>query len=229
MDRLVDIVNRPGESAGPDAELAALVESCEPVRVSEARKQRTLEVVYARHHERRRTVRSVMRLAMAGVVLLAAGAATAAAFGVRFRPAPAAVVTFVPPPHHIVRTPRPEPPPVAAPAAELEAAPAPAPELAPVPARRSHQVRSEDPSLVVSAIQALRQDQDPVRAGRLLAAYLRTQPHGALAEEAVALSIEAADARHSAAAVGFAQRYLKDYPHGRFRSTAERVLARPTL
>ena len=81
----------------------------------------------------------------------------------------------------------------------------------------------------MSAIQALRQDRDPERAGRLLAAYLRTHPRGALAEEAVALSIEAADARHSPAAATFAERYLKEYPHGRFRSAAERVLARPAL
>ncbi len=225
MDRLVDIVKRPGGAAEADPELAALVEACEPVRVSEARKQRTLEVVYARHHERRRTVQFAMRLALAAGVLLAAGAATSAAFGVRFRPAPAPVVMFVPPPHHIVRTPRPEPLPAATPAAELP----PAREVVPAPARRAHLVRSEDPSLVVSAIQALRQDQDPVRAGRLLAAYLRTQPRGALAEEAVALSIEAADARGSSSASAFAQRYLKDYPHGRFRPTAERVLARPSL
>jgi hypothetical protein len=225
VDRLVDIASRPGGAADADAELAGLVEACEPVRISEARKRRSLEVVYARHHERRRTVRSAMRVAMAAGVLLAAGAATAAAFGVRFRATPAPVAVFLPPPHHIVRTPRPlpEPPREATPAPE--AAPAPPPPAV----HHAHPMRSEDPSLVVSAIQALRQDQDPARAGRLLAAYLRTQPHGALAEEAVALSIEAADARHSSAAAAFAQRYLKDYPHGRFRSTAERVLARPAL
>jgi hypothetical protein len=33
----------------------------------------------------------------------------------------------------------------------------------------------------------------------------------------------------NAAAGAFAQRYLKAYPHGRFRATAERVLARPAL
>jgi hypothetical protein len=90
-------------------------------------------------------------------------------------------------------------------------------------------VKSEDPALVVAAIQALRQDGEPARAARLLAVYLRTHPRGALAEEAVALSIEAADARHSPAATAFAQRYLKEYPHGRFRPAAERALARSAL
>ena len=74
------------------------------------------------------------------------------------------------------------------------------------------------------AIQALRTDRDPARAGRLLAEYLARYPHGALAEEAVALSIEAAAARHSPSAAGFAERYLREYPHGRFRHTAEQAL-----
>jgi hypothetical protein len=107
---------------------------------------------------------------------------------------------------------------------EAKAEPAPAPTV-----HHAHVVKSEDPTLVVSAIQALRQDQNPDRAAHLLAAYLHTHPRGALAEEAVALSIEAADARKSPAAVSFARRYLQDYPHGRFRPVAERVLARAAL
>ena len=86
--------------------------------------------------------------------------------------------------------------------------------------------RSEDPSQVVTALEALRKQHDPERAGRLLAGYLTAHPHGALAEEALALSIEAAAARHDAAAADFARRYLRDYPGGRFRQTAEAALAR---
>ena len=233
MERLIQ---KKGSSTGAEAELVQLVEACEPLAISEVRKRRSLSAVYSRHHERRRTVRFGVRAAMAAGVLLMAGAATAAVFGVRFKllalattPAPI-VSTSAPAVRHVAR--RAELAPIAeleAPA-EPEAPPELGPSAPPAPiVHRARTVKSEDPSLVVSAIQALRQDRDPERAGRLLSAYLRTHPRGALAEEAVALSIEAADARHSPAATTFAERYLKEYPHGRFRSAAERVLARPTL
>jgi hypothetical protein len=224
VDRLIE---KKGSVAGGEAELIELIEACEPVNVSDLGKRRSLGAVYSRNHQRRRSVRSAMRLAMVAGVLLVAGAATAA-FGVRWRarPAPAAPgVALAPAPVHHVAHARALPAPIAAPAPEVLATSEP---LAP-PAHHPRVVRSEDPSLVVSAIQALRQDHDPQRAGRLLGAYLRTYPHGALAEEAVALSIEAADARHSPSATTFAQRYLNEYPNGRFRPAAERVLARPAL
>jgi hypothetical protein len=228
VDRLI---HSKRSSAGAEAELAQLVEACEPVVISEARKRRSLSAVYNRNHERRRSARFAMRAAMAAGLLLVAGAATASAFGVHWKmhAAPSAPIAAAPAPalHHFARALRAE----AAPPAELAPPPEPQPEIAPPapPVHRARAVRSEDPSLVVSAIQALRQDRDPERAGHLLAGYLRTYPRGALAEEAVALSIEAADARHSPAAATFAQRYLKEYPHGRFRPAAERVLARPAL
>ena len=233
MERLIQ---SKGSSTRAEAELAELVEACEPVVISDARKRRSLSAVYNRHHERRRTVRFGVRAAMTAGLLLMAGAATAAVFGARFNllaraPQPI-VLTPAPAARHVAHARRAE----LAPLAELEA-PAEVespPELGPPappapPVHRARSVKSEDPSLVVSAIQALRQDRDPERAGRLLAAYLRTHPRGALAEEAVALSIEAADGRHSPAAASFALRYLKEYPQGRFRSAAERVLARPAL
>ena len=231
MERLIQ---KNGSSTGAEAELAQLVEACEPVVISDVRKRRSLSAVYNRHHERRRTVRFGLRAAMTAGVLLMAGAATAAVFGLHIKmsattPAPIAS-TPAPAVRHVAR--RAELAPIAeleAPA-EPESPPTLGPSAAPAPAvHRARTVKSEDPSLVVSAIQALRQDRDPERAGRLLAAYLRTHSRGALAEEAVALSIEAADARHSPAAASFAQRYLKEYPHGRFRSAAERVLARPAF
>ena len=86
--------------------------------------------------------------------------------------------------------------------------------------------RSEDPSQVVAAVEALRKQHDPARAAKLLTEYLAAHPRGALVEEAVALSIEAAAARHDPAATDFARRYLRDYPSGRFRQTAEAALAR---
>ncbi len=226
MERLIQ---KKGSSTRAEAELAQLVEACEPLVISEVQKRRSLSAVYSRNHERRRTVRFGVRAAMAAGVLLMAGAATAAVFGLHFKMSatnPAAIApTPAPAVRHVAR--RAE----LAPLAELEApaepeAPLESPPPAP-PVHRARTLKSEDPSLVVSAIQALRQDRDPERAGRLLAVYLRTHPRGALAEEAVALSIEAADARHSPAAATFADRYLREYPGGRFRSTAERVLARP--
>ena len=221
VNRLIDT----GASTEAESRLLDLIEACEPVSVSELAKKRSLGAVYHRHHQRRRTTRFAMRLAMAAGILLVAGAATAAVFGVRWRARPEPTLALEPAPHHVAR-------PMRAPVAEVPAPPA--PQVAPAPAltpssaaHHAHVVRSEDPSLVVSAIQALRQDQDPARASRLLAAYLRTYPRGALVEEAIALSFEAADARKSPAAVAFAQRYLRDYPQGRFRAAAERLLARP--
>jgi len=225
VERLID---SKGACTEAEAELARLVGACEPVVISEARKRQSLSAVYSRHHERRQQVRFGLRTALAACMLLVAGGATAAVFGVRWkRPAPRpAQLAAAPVVHHVPRA-RAE----LAPIAELEppAEPTAQSPLAP-PAPAVHHPRaakSEDPSLVVAAIQALRQDRNPDRAGRLLAAYLRTHPRGALAEEAVALSIEAADARHTPAASTFAERYLREYPHGRFRSVAERVLARP--
>jgi hypothetical protein len=217
------LVETKGWSGGAEAELVELVAACEPVAISEVCKQRSLRAVYDRHHERRQSMRFAMRLALASGVLLAAGGATAAAFGVHWKgrsQAPELVAyTPAPPVHHAARLARAVPAPVAEPA----------PEIASAPLHHARVVKSEDPALVVAAIQALRQDGEPARAARLLAVYLRTHPRGALAEEAVALSIEAADARHSPAATAFAQRYLKEYPHGRFRPAAERALARSAL
>jgi len=226
------LVERKGAATEAEAELVRLIDACEPVAISEARKRQSLSAVYGRHQERRRSLRFGLRAAMAAGLLLVTGAATAAVFGVRWKlpaqgPAPSAA-TPTPTAFHLARaradlTPIAELEPPAEPDAQPQSAPV------PPPVHHARAPKSEDPSLVVSALQALRQDRDPERAGRLLAAYLRTHPRGALAEEAVALSIEAADARHSPAATGFAERYLKEYPQGRFRSVAERTLARPPL
>jgi hypothetical protein len=80
--------------------------------------------------------------------------------------------------------------------------------------------------LVFEAMRALRQEGQPERASRLLDEYLRRYPDGALAEEALTLSIEAASARSDPRARELAARYLAKYPNGRFRSAAERALAR---
>jgi TolA-binding protein len=83
----------------------------------------------------------------------------------------------------------------------------------------------EDPTPVVRAIRALRSERNPAQAEQLLQQYLRTNPNGALAEDALALLIETASAQRSKSAADRAARYLELYPNGRYRATARRVLS----
>jgi len=83
----------------------------------------------------------------------------------------------------------------------------------------------EDPTPVVRAIRALRSERNPAQAEQLLQQYLRTNPNGALAEDALALLIETASALRSKSAADRAARYLELYPNGRYRATARRVLS----
>lgn len=82
----------------------------------------------------------------------------------------------------------------------------------------------EDPTPVLAAIRAWRSEGDAARAQRLLDGYLRDNPRGALAEDALALSIEVGAARKDPRAVTQAKRYLAAYPKGRFRNLAEKVV-----
>ena len=84
---------------------------------------------------------------------------------------------------------------------------------------------SEDDLPVLAAMRALRRSKDPVSARALLRDYLAQHPNGALAEEALALSIEAAVANRDSDAGEFAERYLQIYPAGPFRSLARQTLA----
>lgn len=83
----------------------------------------------------------------------------------------------------------------------------------------------EDTTPVLAAMRALRRAHDPVRARALLDTYLGQHPEGALAEEALALSIEAAVAHGDSDAGSLADRYLRLYPAGPFRSLARQTLA----
>jgi outer membrane protein assembly factor BamD (BamD/ComL family) len=72
-------------------------------------------------------------------------------------------------------------------------------------------------------MRALRLDHDPVRARVLLSRYLERHPGGALAEEALAMSIEAAVAHHDPDAAALGARYLKLYPNGPFHTWARQT------
>jgi len=74
--------------------------------------------------------------------------------------------------------------------------------------------------VVLEGMCALRLEKNPVRARGLLARYLERNPDGALAEEALALSIEAAVAHHDPDAAALGARYLRRYPSGPFRTLA---------
>ena len=70
---------------------------------------------------------------------------------------------------------------------------------------------------MLAGMRALRLDRDPVRARGLLARYLERHPNGALAEEALALTIEAALAHQDDDAAALGALYLQPVP-GRTRS-----------
>jgi hypothetical protein len=127
----------------------------------------------------------------------------------------------------------PTPPPAVAPPAVDKAAvtTAPAPPAVEAPSARlklSTRVGDkprtgggEDPTLVLEAIRALRTQGDAARASALLSEYLRAHPRGVLSEDALALSIESAIARHdSRAAADLGRRYLAQFPNGRYRAFA---------
>lgn len=87
-------------------------------------------------------------------------------------------------------------------------------------------VSVEEVTLVADAIRVLRHENDAPRAGRLLEDYLRRYPQGALAEEALAVAIEAAMASGDKSAGALAGEYLKKYPSGRFRQIAKNAQSR---
>jgi outer membrane protein assembly factor BamD (BamD/ComL family) len=87
-------------------------------------------------------------------------------------------------------------------------------------------VQPSEKVLVFDAMHALRREGHPEQAAKLLGEYLRRYPQGSLAEEALALSIEAFTSLGDPKAKNLADRYLVLYPNGRFRAAAERARAR---
>lgn len=233
--------------------LVELVRAAEPHRQNPFRKRRILVSILKQRQPAQRRSSVLLRVVTAGLVLLGTTGVAAAALGgriwfvsadselrpvpataklqpvvqrssgpvrqlaVRSVPAPsatpvveeAAVESAAEVPTHPESTARIRPKSTPAPSAELRAKPRPV---------------AEDPSQVIEAIRALRSDRDPARAEALLSDHLQRYPDGALSEDALALSIEAAAARKDPRAAQYARRYLARYPEGRFRKLAERVL-----
>jgi hypothetical protein len=227
-----------------DPWIGDLLRSTGPYAAPPGRKQRVLLGLPARAP---RGAPSLLRSAIVLGVLVGCGAFASAAVGPwrgwigrayeRLVPAPSATrlaLTARPPHVHALLAPPPAPPPAVA-LAELAPAPVAAPRPMPtvshalVAAPRVRHVAPSPPApppaeiesqAVLEAMRALRLEKNPGRARALLAKYLERNPNGALAEEALALTIEAAVAHHDPDAPTLGARYLRRYPSGPFRAVA---------
>jgi hypothetical protein len=238
LSRLLD---EPGASTegGVDPWAVGLLRAAAPYRSPVGRKQRVR--VSLGHSTARRAPLFLRPVVVAGM-LIGCGAFASAALGhwpgwmvrayERLIPPPAGLAT-VPPPdarlhgHRSASTvamqPSFDPPSLAPPSSDPPASsettaspprPRHAPSLTPV---------VEDTSDVLEAMRALRLERNPVRARVLLARYLGRHPTGTLAEEALAMSIEAAVAHHDADAAALGARYLRIYPAGPFHDLARQT------
>jgi hypothetical protein len=241
------LVDRPaGDPRWPNAWAINLLRRMPPHRSPVGRKQR-VRLGLASAGTRRRAL--VLRPAIAIVVLVGCGAVASAALGRwpalmsdayhrLLAPAPTPPPALVPPPvasppgrsrrvaktsPETLRPALPEPAP-----ASVMARSAPKPAREPMLTSRSRRapapVATDDTTPVLEAMRALRVEGNPARARGLLARYLDRNPRGTLAEEALAMSIEAAIAHHDADAGALARRYLLRYPAGHFSALARRTL-----
>jgi hypothetical protein len=228
--------DRPGETAGVRARALELIDSMDPIGFPAARKQRLL-LSLGRGSVKQRWM--WLHPVVVGAVLLGGGAAASAALtgwparlmhSLETHVSPRAESRSVTRPQAVHTTP------MIVPTVVVEARPVTAPPApASTPVRRSPmeararrpqaEQAADDPSLLVGATRALRVDRDPELARALAKRYLDRQPRGALADEALAISIEAAIDHHDADVAALSARYLAQFPHGSFRALAERTLA----
>jgi hypothetical protein len=194
------------------ARLAELVRSVPPASVSFARQRRVSDALGASRRLPSLLKRLVWLVAMSG------GLAFAGTMTRQLISRPAPQVLEAPTPTQVVvarvvpRVPR-----VVIPSAPKVIVPA-----APKP-----EVVDRGAALLSRSLVALRQAKDPELAGELVRRYLSLHPREILAEEAIAIGIEAADARHDRAeASSLAARYLLEYPTGRFTQLANAALAK---
>jgi hypothetical protein len=92
------------------------------------------------------------------------------------------------------------------------------------PARAQKAVSDPEAVMMLQAMRA-RKSGDAVRAEQLASEYRKKYPRGALGEEALVLAFEAAASRKSGDAEKLARQYLVQFPDGRFRDRAHRVIA----
>jgi hypothetical protein len=213
----------------PDDRLIAraheLIDAVGPTVPSEVRLRRVRRALDQPVGPSRRVwvLRVALALAIAGV-----GASALAFSGVfSAAPSPQGALTapaVAPPLRHAPARPS---MPVAGPAEpDEETVVAPTPRVTPR-TRRSEPpgapVGASDVARIHEAAKALRADGDPARALQLLESSEKVA--GPLAEEALALRIEAANASHDPRAKSLAQSYLSRYPAGRYGELARRTLA----
>jgi len=169
----------------------------------------------------------IPRLALVAVVALVAGTAGAVITHRWMRPkaggatAPAQATPTRPPAEEA--RPVAALPPVEEPAVDRSPSPTPKPAARSTPRKvtvvppPSTASAAWERTEVLDALVALRREHDAVRAGTMLGRYLSAHPHGSLREEALALAIEAADARGDRpGAAQLAQLYQQEFPAGRF-------------
>ncbi len=235
MKRLTDETEAGDEL---NARLTALLASAQPPAHDAFRKRRIRVAIESRVQGTRGRKRPLRTLA---IVFTLVGTA-AAMSGLLLAPEPETPVapSVQAPPHDPVAKPsRGEPstqgaapvvtPPETPEVAPLVASEASAPVAKPRVAARAAKPSAsegEDPTQVVEAVRALRKQRDPKRAQALLDGYLSKNPDGALSEEALALSMEAAASSKSPKAADYARRYLERFPQGRHAAFARKLAGR---
>ena len=225
--------DRPDKVPNVCARAVELIESVDPIHFPIGRKQRLL-LSLGRGSVKQRS--AWLRPAVAAMVLLGGGAVASAALTgwpsrlvrtLEARVPPKADSRLISRPLSVHAVPTIQP------AVVIDSNPAPAPPpVSPVRSllvearpRRLAEPPADDPSLLLAATRALRNDGDPQLARALAKRYLDRQPSGALTDEALAISIEAAIDHHDADAAALSAKYLAQFPHGSFRALAERTLA----
>jgi hypothetical protein len=220
-----------------EAYVAALLEDVHPADPSAAQMQRvwmTLERSASRPRRRRASGPVIAALVLCGATV--ANATLPRIWNrlqrttVEISPAPEAAapktahrrVPSAPPP--LVVVPEPEPSTIASPAPAAPRPAAAAHKATPSPATVAHPADSATSGMLM--VEALRERRtgNLARARELASEYRKKYPHGALYEEALSLSFQAAAMLGEEEAEPLARLYIQRYPGGRFGAQAQRVL-----
>lgn len=224
MERLVD-----GKDTRPELEKAReVLLLARPPAVTKARMQRVRWAL-----ERRVRAKPLVGLPLlVGGALLLLGASALAAFGAGMLGTKRDPVSSVPGapalPNIEAQAPRGDRRPVRDVEAPKEATPAPEndappPKERPMPPARSRAETNADIERIHNAAAALRREGDPAKAAKLLES-IDPRKSGPLAEEALALRIEAALSQRDPKARQLATTYLRRYPAGRYAAAAREAL-----